>query len=70
MPIGLNNIGWKYYIVNASYNLIQAAIIYLTFIEVRGAHSGGNRRGFEGVIHSDVKIGNVHTFQDTSKSVE
>lgn len=35
-PIGLKNIGWKIYIVYIFWNIVQAAWIYIFFVETRG----------------------------------
>jgi hypothetical protein len=35
-PIGLKKIGWKIYIVYIFWNIVQAAWIYIFFVETRG----------------------------------
>lgn len=35
-PIALQNIGWRFYAVNASWNVVICGIIALYFIETRG----------------------------------
>lgn len=35
-PVGIANIGWRYYIPTAVWNAIMAAIIYFTFVETKG----------------------------------
>lgn len=37
LPIAMSNIGWKYYIVNASYDIIFIPIIYYYWMETKGA---------------------------------
>lgn len=36
LPIAMSNIGWKYYIINASYDIIFLPIIYFLWIETKG----------------------------------
>lgn len=36
LPIAMNNIGWKYYIVNAAYDIVFLPIIYFIWIETKG----------------------------------
>ncbi len=35
-PIGLQNIGWRMYIIYTVWNVVQAAWIYFFFVETRG----------------------------------
>jgi hypothetical protein len=35
-PIGLNNIGWRYYIPTCVWNLVLLLVVYFTFVETTG----------------------------------
>lgn len=36
LPIGMSNIGWKFYIINACYDAIIIPIIYFVWVETKG----------------------------------
>lgn len=36
LPIAMSNIGWKFYIINASYDIIFLPIIYFVWVETKG----------------------------------
>jgi hypothetical protein len=54
MPIGLTNIGWKMYMVNASWDIIILFLIMYFWVETRGKTLEEIDALFEGVKHSDV----------------
>ncbi|CDK29778.1 unnamed protein product [Kuraishia capsulata CBS 1993] len=63
IPIALDHISWKFYMINGSYNIVQAAIIYFTFAETKSLTLEEIDEVFDGVVHSKVRIGNVHKFE-------
>jgi len=54
MPIGLNNIGWKMYMVNASWDIVIAGLIAVFWVETKGRTLEEIDALFEGEKHSDV----------------
>ncbi|VEU22146.1 DEKNAAC103127 [Brettanomyces naardenensis] len=36
LPIALSHLSWRYYMINASYNMAQAGLFYLILVEVKG----------------------------------
>ncbi|KAL4861505.1 hypothetical protein BDV12DRAFT_64731 [Aspergillus spectabilis] len=35
-PIGIENLGWRYYIITAVWNAIMLLVVYFTFVETKG----------------------------------
>lgn len=35
-PIGLDNIGWRYYVITTVFIVLVLVIIYFTFVETKG----------------------------------
>ncbi|ODV85754.1 hypothetical protein CANARDRAFT_198101 [[Candida] arabinofermentans NRRL YB-2248] len=58
IPIALDHISWKFYFINGGYNIIQAVIMMLTFVEVKGLTLEEIDEKFEGVSHTTLRIGN------------
>ncbi|KAK2609596.1 hypothetical protein N8I77_003091 [Diaporthe amygdali] len=54
MPIGLANIGWKMYMVNASWDIVIVALIAVFWIETKGKTLEEIDAIFEGEKHSNV----------------
>jgi len=54
MPIGLNNIGWKMYMVNASWDIVILGLIAYYWVETKGKTLEEIDALFEGEKHSDV----------------
>ncbi|TVY83652.1 High-affinity glucose transporter [Lachnellula suecica] len=54
MPIGLNNIGWKMYMVNASWDIVIVGLIAYFWIETKGKTLEEIDAIFEGEKHSSV----------------
>ncbi|KAG0650172.1 Lactose permease [Hyphodiscus hymeniophilus] len=54
MPIGLANIGWRMYMVNASWDIVIAGLIAVFWVETKGKTLEEIDAIFEGVKHSDV----------------
>ncbi|KAL1859655.1 hypothetical protein Daus18300_009520 [Diaporthe australafricana] len=54
MPIGLANIGWKMYMVNASWDIIIIGLIAVFWIETKGKTLEEIDAIFEGEKHSNV----------------
>ncbi|EXJ66975.1 uncharacterized protein A1O5_09621 [Cladophialophora psammophila CBS 110553] len=54
MPIGLNNIGWKMYIINGSWDIIVVVLIVVFWVETKGRTLEEIDAVFEGHKHSDV----------------
>ncbi|KAI1847144.1 hypothetical protein JX265_011820 [Neoarthrinium moseri] len=54
MPIGINNIGWKMYIINASWDIIVAVLIALFWVETKDRTLEEIDALFEGQKHSSV----------------
>jgi len=36
MSYAMTNLGWKFYIINASYNILFFAAVYVLFVETKG----------------------------------
>ncbi|ESW97668.1 hypothetical protein KL918_003043 [Ogataea parapolymorpha] len=51
IPIALDHISWKYYMINGVYNLAQAVIIWWTFVEVKGLTLEEIDKKFDGEVH-------------------
>lgn len=57
-PIALDNIGWKYYCINAAWNVVVCVIIWFFFVETKGLALEEVDELFDGVVHSTgVHIG-------------
>lgn len=54
MPFALNAIGWKTYIINASFDILMLIGVILFWVETRGMTLEEVDRVFDGVKHSDV----------------
>lgn len=54
MPIGIANIGWKMYMVNASWDIVSLALIVLFWVETKGKTLEEIDAFFEGEKHSSV----------------
>jgi len=54
MPIGLNNIGWKMYMVNGSWDIIVVVLIAVFWVETKGKTLEEIDELFEGHKHSNV----------------
>ncbi|KUI69084.1 Lactose permease [Cytospora mali] len=67
-PIAINNIGWRYYAINAAWDAVICIIIWYWFVETKGLALEEVDQIFEGVVHSDgVFIGdgkNVNVGKD------
>ncbi|RFU26952.1 hypothetical protein B7463_g9392, partial [Scytalidium lignicola] len=54
MPIGLANIGWRMYMVNASWDIVIVILIAVYWVETKGKTLEEIDAIFEGEKHSDV----------------
>lgn len=54
MPIGLDNIGWKMYMVNGSWDIVIAVLIAVFWVETKGKTLEEIDALFEGEKHSSV----------------
>lgn len=54
MPIGLNNIGWKMYMVNGSWDIVIVLLIAVFWVETKGRTLEEIDAIFEGEKHSSV----------------
>ncbi|KAI0010673.1 putative hexose carrier protein [Xylariaceae sp. FL0662B] len=54
MPIGLNNIGWRMYMVNGSWDIVIAILIALFWVETKGRTLEEIDAIFEGQKHSSA----------------
>ncbi|KAI0122477.1 putative hexose carrier protein [Daldinia grandis] len=54
MPIGLNNIGWKMYMINGSWDIVIAILIAVFWVETKGKTLEEIDALFEGEKHSSV----------------
>lgn len=54
MPIGLTNIGWKMYMVNASWDIVIVGLIAYYWVETKGKTLEEIDAIFEGEKHSNV----------------
>ncbi|KAI0179770.1 putative hexose carrier protein [Hypoxylon sp. FL1284] len=54
MPIGINNIGWKMYMVNGSWDIVIAVLIAVYWVETKGKTLEEIDAIFEGEKHSSV----------------
>ncbi|KAJ5662955.1 hypothetical protein N7507_003686 [Penicillium longicatenatum] len=54
MPIGLGNIGWKMYMINASWDLVILGLIAYYWVETKGKTLEEIDALFEGEKHSSV----------------
>jgi MFS family permease len=58
-PIAIDNIGWRYYAVNAAWDVVICGIIWWLFVETKGLALEEVDELFDGVVHADgVFIGN------------
>lgn len=67
LPIALDHISWKYYMINGVYNLLQAALFYFTLVEVKGLTLEEIDEKFDGVSHTKYP---THLKEIESKNVE
>lgn len=66
-PIAIADIGWKYYIVNASWNVVVIGLIWWKFVETKGMTLEEVDEIFDGVVHSEgVRIGTGDHLANTS----
>ncbi|KAI1385597.1 uncharacterized protein F4822DRAFT_432452 [Hypoxylon trugodes] len=66
MPIGLNNIGWKMYFINGSWDIIVVVLIAVYWVETKGKTLEEIDAIFEGVKHSDIPdVEQIRTGQAT-----
>ncbi len=57
-PIAINNIGWRYYAINAAWDVGICFIIWYWFVETKGLALEEVDKIFDGVVHTDgVLIG-------------
>lgn len=54
MPIGLNNIGWKMYMINGSWDVVVVVLIAVYWVETKGRSLEEIDAIFEGHKHSNV----------------
>lgn len=53
-PIAIDNIGgWRYYSINAGWNVVICIIIYFLFIETKGLALEEVDELFDGFVHTD-----------------
>lgn len=63
-PIAINNIGWRYYAINASWDVVICFIIWFLFVETKGLALEEIDELFDGEIHAEgVFIGNGDNIQ-------
>ncbi|KAI7972324.1 hypothetical protein EIK77_003395 [Talaromyces pinophilus] len=57
-PIAMNNIGWRYYAINAAWDVGMCAIIWFWFVETKGLALEEVDKLFDGVVHTEgIRIG-------------
>ncbi|QPG74619.1 hypothetical protein FOA43_001951 [Brettanomyces nanus] len=56
LPIALDHISWKYYMINGTYNFLQALLFYFIIVEVKGLTLEEIDEKFDGVSHTHVPI--------------
>ncbi|KAJ9144701.1 Major facilitator superfamily domain, general substrate transporter [Pleurostoma richardsiae] len=57
-PIAMNNIGWRYYAINAAWDVGICAIIWFWFVETKGLALEEVDQLFDGVVHTEgIRIG-------------
>jgi MFS family permease len=54
MPIGINNIGWKMYMINGSWDIIIIVLIAVYWVETKGKSLEEIDALFDGEVHSSV----------------
>ena len=54
MPIGINNIGWKMYMINGSWDIIIIVLIVVYWVETKGRSLEEIDALFDGQVHSSV----------------
>ncbi|KAH8881707.1 putative hexose carrier protein [Thozetella sp. PMI_491] len=75
MPIGLNNIGWKMYMVNGSWDIVILFLIWFFWVETKGKTLEEIDALFEGEKHSQVpdveqvRVGNATLDEGTLKGI-
>jgi hypothetical protein len=52
-PIAIDNIGWRYYVINASWNVVICALIWKWFVETKGLTLEETDELLGGIMHSD-----------------
>lgn len=58
-PVAMNNIGWRYYAINAAWDVIICFIIWFWFVETKGLALEEVDQLFDGVVHTEgILIGN------------
>jgi MFS family permease len=66
-PIAINNIGWRYYAINAAWDVVICAIIWFWFAETKGMALEEVDEIFDGIIHTDgVHVGNGSNLAEKS----
>ncbi|PMB71783.1 Lactose permease [Beauveria bassiana] len=55
MPIGLDRIGWKMYMINGSWDIIVLALIAVFWVETKGKTLEEIDALFDGGVHSTVQ---------------
>jgi hypothetical protein len=54
MPISLEHIGWKTYMINGSWDVVMFVVILFWWVETKGRTLEEVDEAIEGVKHSDV----------------
>lgn len=54
MPIGINNIGWRMYMINGGWDIIVIVLIALYWVETKGKTLEEIDALFDGEVHSTV----------------
>lgn len=52
-PIAIDSIGWRYYAINAAWDVVICAIIWFFFVETKGLALEEVDKLFDGQIHAD-----------------
>lgn len=73
IPIAIDTIGWRYYAINAAWNVVISVIIWWVFVETNGYALEEVDKIFDDVIHKDgvfIGTGKDAVVDDVEKVVE
>lgn len=62
-PIGLENIGWRYYIITIVFTLLVLVIIYFFFVETKGLSLEEVATIFDGRENYEAAVTAVHAVE-------
>lgn len=70
MSYAMANLGWKFYIINASYNIVFLVAAYFLFVETNGLTLEEITAKFEGTVVLEGRAAAESNIQGSNESSE